>query len=430
IKGVNLYSQNWRYYPASNLASRVLGFAGFNENVIEGRYGLEKYYESILNKASGDFSLNNPFAEIIINFKKLISSIPEKGDVVTTIEPEVQILLEKSLKDLLEKYSSEMAGGLVMDPQTGRIIAMSVKPDFDPNRYNEEKISLFSNPIVQSVFEMGSIMKPLTLAAAMNEGAITPQTTYEDKGYVIFNNKRIENYDGKGRGVVNMQEVLNNSLNTGAVFAMEKLGKEKFKDYIINYGLGEKTGIDLPDEIQGLISNLDSNRDVEYATASFGQGIAVTPIEMISALASLANGGILVKPFIVEEIKNDQGFSRKIEPETRRQVLSQQTSKEMSRMLSNVVDNALLGGTVKLERYTIAAKTGTAQYKAEGEAGYREGEYIHTFFGYAPAFNARFITFLFLVRPQGARYASNSLTEPFMDITKFLLNYYEVPPDR
>lgn len=430
INGVNLYSQNWRYYPASNLASRVLGFVGFNENVIEGRYGLEKYYESILNKASGDFSLNNPFAEIIIDFKKLISGIPEKGDVVTTIEPEVQILLEKSLNDLLEKYSSEMAGGLIMDPQTGRIIAMAVKPDFDPNRYNEEKISLFSNPIVQSVFEMGSIMKPLTLAAALNEGVITPQTTYEDKGYVVFNNKRIENYDGKGHGVVNMQEVLNNSLNTGAVFAMEKLGKEKFKDYIINYGLGEKTGIDLPDEIQGLISNLDSNRDVEYATASFGQGIAVTPIEMISALASLANGGILVKPFIVEEIKNDQGFSRKIEPETRRQVLSQQTSKEISRMLSNVADYALLGGTVKLERYTIAAKTGTAQYKAEGEAGYREGEYIHTFFGYAPAFNARFITFLFLVRPQGARYASNSLTKPFMDITKFLLNYYQVPPDR
>lgn len=238
-------------------------FVGYNGDKLEGRYGLEKFYESVLGRGDEGEFIANSFAEIIMDIKKVISGTSLKGDIVLTIDPEAQNFLENSLQATLEKYEAEMAGGLVIDPRTGKILAMAVKPDFNPNYYGEEKdLSLFLNPITQNVFEMGSIMKPLTLAAALDQNKIIPETTYDDKGYVVLNNKRIENYDAKARGVVNMQEVLNQSLNTGAVFVMQKLGKEKFKEYIINYGLGEKTGIDLPDEITGLISNLDSGRDI------------------------------------------------------------------------------------------------------------------------------------------------------------------------
>jgi cell division protein FtsI/penicillin-binding protein 2 len=227
-----------------------------------------------------------------------------------------------------------------------------------------------------------------------------------------------------------MQEVLNQSLNTGAVFVMQKIGKEKFREYLIKFGFGEKTGIDLPNEVTGLISNLNSNKDIEYGSASFGQGIALTPIEMASALSALANGGVLMKPYIVEKIKLKNASDIEIKPKERRRVLKKETSEEINRMLIKVTDEALLNGTVKMEHYTIAAKTGTAQLLQKDKKGYSEDEYIHTFFGYAPGFNAKFLTFLILKNPKEVKYASQSLGKPFMDITKFLLDYYEIPPDR
>jgi cell division protein FtsI/penicillin-binding protein 2 len=432
LKGADVYSESWRFYPAGGTASRVLGFVGYNGDKLEGRYGLEKYYEKILGDRKENEAGVNFLAEIIMDIKKTVSSDTLKGDIVLTIEPEAQNFLEETLRTVLKKYDAEMAGGIVMEPKTGKILAMSAEPGFDPNNYKEAgNLALFLNPAVQNVFEMGSIMKPLTLAASLDQGKITPKTTYNDKGFVVFNNRRIENYDGKARGTVDMQEVLNNSLNTGAVFAMQQLGREKFLEYVKNYGFGEKTGIDLPDEVAGLISNLNSNRDIEFATASFGQGIAVSPIEMASALSSLANGGLLMRPYVVEKIKSEDGSDKNTELQERRRVLKKETSEEISRMLVNVVDKALLDGTYKLDHYTVAAKTGTAQsIKKAGEKGYNEEEYIHTFFGYAPGFDAKFLTFLYLVKPQGVKYASHSLTEPFINMTKFLLNYYQIPPDR
>jgi cell division protein FtsI/penicillin-binding protein 2 len=432
IKGVDVFSESWRYYPADNLASRVLGFVGYKENALVGRYGLEQYYESVLSRNEENNFINS-FAEIFADIKKTISSSSEKGDIILTIEPTVQSFLEKTLEKTKEKYNSELAGGIIIEPKTGKILAMAIKPDFNPNSYAENKdLAIFINPLVENVFEMGSIMKPLTLAAALDQGKITSETTYENKGYVIIERKRIKNYDiSKSLGVVPMQEILNQSLNTGAVFVMQKLGREKFRNYMVNYGFGEKTGVDLPEEIEGLLSNvIKSPREIEYATASFGQGIAVTPMEMVSALSALANGGILMRPYVVDEIKVEEGKDKKIDPQMRRQVFKKEVSEEISRMLARVFDEALMAGIYKMDHYSVAAKTGTAQAIIEGEKGYQEGQFIHTFFGYAPAFDARFLTFLFLVKPQGVRYASHSLSEPFVNITKFLLNYYKIPPDR
>lgn len=431
ITGLNAYPESWRYYPFDNLASHILGFVGYKNDKLVGRYGLELRYESLLKRDVSDLK-SNSFAELFFDLKKLIAGDSKSGDVVLTIEPTVQSMLEKNLEKTKEKYQAQLAGGLIISPKTGEIIALAAKPDFNPNQYAKTKdFSVFMNPLVENVMEMGSIMKPLTLAASIDNGSITASTTYVDKGFFVFGSSKIENYDGKARGLADMQKILNESLNTGAVFSMQKMGKDKFKDYMLNYGLGEKTGIELPQEAKSNISNItESNRDIEYATASFGQGIAVTPIAMVVALSSLANGGLIMEPHIVKE-ENIKGLKNLIKtPQERRRVLKKETAEEITRMLVNVVDNALVGGIHKMDHYSVAAKTGTAQLVEEGKKGYSEEEFIHTFFGYAPAFDAKFLTFLFIVKPQGAKYASNTLTEPFMDITKFLLNYYEIPPDR
>jgi len=431
IPGVNVFSERWRFYPAGSLASRVLGFVGYRGNKLAGRYGLEKYYEGVLAREGEKKTNINFFAEIFAGIKEMVGAKSEEGDISLTIEPEVQGFLERTLERLREKYSPQMAGGVVIEPSTGKILAMAVKPDFNPNDYGETKdMSLFLNPIVQNVFEMGSIMKPLTLAASMDAGAITPETTYYDKGFIVLDGSRIENYEGKSEGRVDMQEVLSKSLNMGAIFAMRKMGKKKFLQYLESYGLGEKTGIDLPDEVKGKISNLRSGRDVEYATASFGQGIAVTPIAMASALASLANGGLLMRPHVVDEIDFDNAPDKKIEPVARRRVLKKETAEEISGMLVRAADESILRKKRRLEHYSVAVKTGTAQMHRENGKGYYKNEYLHSFFGYAPAFNAKFLVLLFLTKPRGVRYAVRSLSDPFMDIVKFMINYYGIEPDR
>lgn len=431
IAGLNVYPESWRYYPFETLASHILGFVGYKEDKLVGRYGIESYYEAMLKRDAADLKRNS-FTELFSDFRKLIARNANNGDVVLTIEPTVQSMLENNLGKIKEKYNAQLAGGMIIDPKTGNIIAMAGNPNFNSNQYAKIKdYSTFLNPLVENVIEMGSIMKPLTLAASMDIGSITASTTYTDNGFLAFGPSRIENYDGKARGIVNMQKVLNESLNTGAVFAMQKMGKDKFRDYMLRYGFDEKTGIELPQEGKNNIANIISgNRDVEYATASFGQGIAVTPVSMSVALSSLANGGLIMKPHIVKE-ESFRGFKNNItQPQEVRRVLKKETADEITRMLVAVVDTALVNGAYKMDHYSIAAKTGTAQLVEKGKKTYTEGEFIHTFFGYAPAFDAKFLTFLFVVKPQGAKYASNTLTEPFMDITKFLLNYYEISPDR
>ncbi|MEK7575784.1 MAG: penicillin-binding protein 2 [Patescibacteria group bacterium] len=429
IDGLRLYPESWRYYPAKNLAANVIGFVGFKDNDLLGRYGIEYKYDEVLKGENGNNNVNF-FAEILSKIKKeLKGGGNESGSVVLSIDPVVQSFLENTIQKNFDNLKAEQAGGLIIDPKTGRIIAMAIKPDFDPNNYSKVKDqSLFVNPMVENIFEMGSIMKPLTIAAAIDQNKITPQTTYFDKGYVDIDSRRLNNFDKKGRGKVDMQEVLNQSLNTGAVFAEQQLGHEKFREYIKNYGFGSKTEIDLPGEIAGRISTLESKRDVEFATASFGQNIAVTPIAMIIALSSLANGGFIVRPHVVDEIKYENGDIVKTEPKIIKQVLKKETTEILSGMLSKVYDS-ILGGQFKIDHYSVSAKTGTAQMTKDGK--YLEGDQnLHTFFGYAPSYNPKFLTFLFLINPQGVRFASVSLTPPFSDITKFLINYYEIPPDR
>ena len=227
-----------------------------------------------------------------------------------------------------------------------------------------------------------------------------------------------------------MQDVLNQSLNTGMVFVYQHLGKENLRDYLFSYGIKNKTGIDLPNETSGLVSNLNSPREIEYANASFGQGIAMTPIEITRALASLGNGGNLVIPHVVKYIKYDDGTKKELTYPTTPTKISKKTADEITRMLVGVMDKSLKGGLAKFDHYSVAVKTGTAQVAKENGGGYYLDRHTHSFFGYFPAYDPRFIVFLYAINPKGVPYASNTWADPFLDITKFLLNYYEVPPDR
>ena len=431
LKGVLLGKENWRFYPGDNLASHTLGFVGYNGDSLEGVYGLEGYYNHILGRKDKEVG-GNFFAEIFSNIGDVILGKDEgkEGDIILTIEPSVQAYLETELQGVTEKWQTDLAGGIIINPNNGEVHAMAVKPDFDLNNFKTTENVFFGNPLVENVYEMGSIIKALTMAVGLDSGAVTPETTYNDKGTLLLNGSKISNYDGKARGVVDMQEILNQSLNVGAAFVEQQVGNSKFAEYFLKLGLGEETGIDLLNETYGLVSNLKSPRDLEYATASFGQGIATTPVETIKALATLANGGVLITPHLVKKIDYESGFSDELIYDNTERVFSKESITSLNKMLIKVVDVALLGGTVKSDDYTIAAKTGTAQMAKEDGRGYHDDKYLHSFFGYFPATRPEFLVFLYIINPKEVKYASHTLTEPFMDIFKFLVNYYEIEPDR
>ncbi len=428
------------------MASNVVGFVGYDNSgtTIEGRYGLEKYYDSNLVRNDSDMYLNS-FAEIFSNIKNsFVDSTDREADIVTSIDPEVQDYVEKEIAATNQKWHSQTTGAIVIDPMTGEIYAMATYPTFDPNNLKDvTDVSVFANPMVSNAYEMGSIIKPLTMAAGLDSGAITVSTTYTDTASITVDGSTIHNYDDRGRGVIPMQQILNQSLNVGASFIATKMGKPTMLKYFEGYGIGSETGIDLPSEAAGnisnLLDNLNNKKQVEYDTASFGQGISMTPIITASALCVLANGGKLIIPHVVKEIDYKVGLPQIIDyTNEAKQVLKPQTSEEITQMLINVVDQALANGQRKMAHYSIAAKTGTAQIArpANEGGGYYTNVYLHSFFGYFPAYNPRFLIFLYTyepqddTNPQADEYASQTLTDPFFDITHFLINYYQIPPDR
>ncbi|MCF7865040.1 MAG: penicillin-binding protein 2 [Candidatus Pacebacteria bacterium] len=443
IPGVSLYKDKWRYYPGGELAAHVLGFMAYKGNDIAGRYGLERSYEDNLKRENDDVYVNF-FAELFSNIKQSVAG-DLQGDVVTTIEPRTEAYVEDMLKNISRQYGSERSGAIVMDPKTGEIVAMSLYPTFDPNDFKSvTRPELFRNDLVESMNEMGSIIKPLTMAVGIDLGKVHATSTYDDTGSITSDGRTIYNFDKKGRGVITLQYALSKSLNTGFAYVAGRVGNKALTEYFKNFGLGTKTGIDLPNEAAGLIDNLNSPRNIEHITASFGQGIAITPVQVVRAFSAIANGGTLVTPHTVNRIDYRVGISKNIKgdssvgasprgdasstPSANIRVIKESTSKEITDMMVYNVDNSLLEGKAKNPRYSVAAKTGTAQIAVKG--GYSDNQYLHSFVGYLPAYNPKFVVFMYTVNPRGVSYASETLAKPFIDLTKFLISYYQLSPDR
>lgn len=433
IPGVKAFRERWRYYPGGTIASHEIGFVGYAEDgeTFTGRYGLEKTYNDVLLRPESGFNVNF-IAELFSDVKSRLSATTHNagGDVITSIEPSAQKYLEDMLRDYNTTWHARSLGGIIMDPQTGAILAMASLPSFDPNDIKHADPASLRNSLVSDLYEFGSTMKPITMASALDAKVITRASTYTDTGRLTIDEKTISNFDGKARGVVPMQEILSQSLNIGIAHVVQKMGTQAFKEYFQRFGLTEETGIDLPSEATPLIRNLDSPRTVEYITAGYGQGIALTPIAMTRALATLANHGKVPQPHVGVKIQYPNGVVKELGWSPPRQAISEESAYEVTSMLVTVVDTALRGGGKKIPELSVAAKTGTAQIADPVNGGYYKDRYLHSFFGYFPAHDARFVVFLYAVEPQGAQYASETWTDPFFKIAKFLMTYYAVPYDR
>ena len=431
LPGLIVQNDRWREYPGGSLAAQEIGFVAYNNsNTQAGRYGLERYYNATLERTEDDL-YTNFFVELFGSVKSLIGGETQEGDLITTIDPNVQSQLEQELKQYQEAWHPQLAGGIIMNPHNGEIYAMAISPTFDLNSFNKQTDPLiYANPMVQNVYEMGSIVKPLTVAAGLDSGAITEHTTYNDTGCITVDKKKICNFDLKARGVIPMQQILSQSLNVGASFVATKMGTTTMRTYFLDhYAMATTTGIDLPGEISGIFSNFKSPRQVEYNTASFGQGIAMTPIETVRALAVLANGGYLVTPHLTRSIRYTTGITKQLHWPKLGPQLKPETAVAIQRMLTGVVDESF-AKDLQFEHYSVGAKTGTAQIANPSGGGYYGDRYLHSYFGFFPSYNAKYIIFLFGYQPIGAQYSSETWGTTFHRIVQFLINYYDVPPDR
>ncbi|MBI3304967.1 penicillin-binding protein 2 [Candidatus Parcubacteria bacterium] len=428
LTGIGTSRELGRYYPASATAAQVLGFVGYRGDERIGQYGLEGFYESWLRGQSGAF-VGTKDARLgrLFTGAQQFTAAQAGADLLLTVDQNVQFKTEEILGAVMKRWQATRGTALVLEPKTGKVLALANAPAFNPNRYGAVSDSdVFLNYALQARFEPGSIFKPITMAAGIDAGVITPSTVYRDTGERTFGQYTIRNFDLKARGVQTMTQVIERSLNTGAVFVEELLGREHFREYLERFGFGKKTGVDLTGEIAGDLANLFTIRDVNFATAAFGQGIAVTPLEMASAIGAIANGGKLMRPYLVDRIEYADGRSTATNPAVMAEPISRETAALTAAMMVSAVENGY--DRARIPGYSIAGKTGTAQIPKPG-AGYEE-DFIHSFVGFAPAFDPRFLILLKIERPRGIEFASNSLTPSFRELTQFLLNYYEIPPDR
>src|SRR3989344_6084146 len=391
FKGVGISYEMDRLYPGDNIAANIIGFLGYDaEGKRAGQYGVEAYYDQGLfgyePNMAGIFSAVDP-----LGIKKMFQGIlgrksdktqskysfDKPADVVLTIDKNIQIFIESKLKDLIAKWQADNGTVIVQEPDTGKILAMADWPNFNPNLYSDTESKYFLNNSINEVYEPGSSFKPITMSAWVDLAKITPQTTYEDKGFVNISGYTIHNFSERIFGIQTMTHVLENSVNTGVMFVENLVGDADFLNYVINSGFGQKTGVDLPGEVSGDVTNLYSGRKINYLTASFGQGIA------------------------------------------------EKTAVKIQSMLVSVVDNGCDKARVK--GYDIAGKTGTAQIP-DGTGGYSGTEFIHNFIGFAPAYDAKFVILIKMDKPQGIQFAADSLSPTFKEIATFLFNYYNIPP--
>ncbi len=431
LSGIGLEPERFRFYPERVFASQVLGFYGFHDESRVGQYGLEEYFEDELTGRAGSVSLVKDIGGAwITGGERDILAAQDGADLTLTLDRTVQYQAESILKDAVEKYEGEDGSLVVLDPKTGAVVALANFPSYDPNEFNKAPdAGVYRNRAITDAYEPGSVFKAFTMGAALDSEAVTPDMTYEDTGSVKLDDFTIRNALDKVFGTRTMTQVLEESINTGAIFAQQKTGPEKFYEAVKRFGFGKKSGVTLPGEAAGDLRNLDKGGKVHFATASFGQGITVNLLQLAQGYGAIANGGKLMKSRIVEKIDHKNGQIETFAPEEAVQVISPKAAYTLGAMLVSVVENGH-GKRAGVPGYFIAGKTGTAQIARTDGRGYDPDRTIGSFVGFGPVEDPRFVIAVKITNPGAARFAESSAAPTFGEMAKFLLNYYQISPTR
>lgn len=428
IPGINFEEQETRFYPEASSAAQLLGFVGKDESGQDlGYFGLEGYYNLPLSGKPGFTGREQDVRgiPILIDGTKQVPAIGGV-DLVTSIDKRVQLLAEEKLKEGLEKYGAPSGSVTVMDPKTGEILALAILPSFDPANYQEYNNALFKNPVVSNTFEPGSIFKVLVMASALDAGVVTPDTECDScSGPLQVDKYTIRTWDNKYHPDTTMTNVIVDSDNVGMAFVGKKLGADNLYDYLNKFGIGQKTGIDLQGEVAPAMRPKGSWNVVDLATTTFGQGIAVTGMEIVRATAAIANGGYLVTPHVVTSLKGD-GWEENVKIASPKRIISEKAAGEMAQMM---VAAANLGEAkwTKIPGYNIAGKTGTAQIPVAGH--YDPTNTNHSFIGFAPAVNPKFIMLVNLQSPQSSPWAAETAAPLWYSIARDLFPYFGIQPE-
>jgi cell division protein FtsI/penicillin-binding protein 2 len=407
-----------RFFPQDSLMCHVLGFVDYDGT---GRAGVEGYYQTEL--AGEAANATNPISPLR---QQQMVMAREGADLVLTIDRNVQYVVERHLKEALVEHGAVSGSIIVMDPRTGALLAMASEPCYSPNRFFDLKQGEDFNPLVSAAFEPGSVMKLITMAAALDSGTVTPQTTYQDNGAIEVGGHVSYNWDRGAHGTVDMTTLLSRSLNVGAATIATWMGPTTFYDYLQRFGFGRPTNIDIMNEATGLMP-LPGSADWQesfIATNAYGQALSVTPLQMISAASALANDGYLMQPYVVQEIRDENGVHR-IEPQVASQAIRPETAAQLTSMAVIAVQQEVQEALV--EGYTIAGKTGTAQIAEP--FGYHETDVIGSFIGWLPAEDPQIIVFVKLDRPQSAPWGSQTAAPVFSKLAKELVVLLDIPPD-
>jgi cell division protein FtsI/penicillin-binding protein 2 len=432
LKGIGFIKSQARFYPEKNLGGQLIGFVGQDDKgQPKGLYGIESSLQSLLAGHQGELIAEKDAGgrRIVTGSLKLKEAVPG-SDIVLTIDPAIQYQTCVTIQNAVRKHSADSGTIVIMDPQTGAILAMCSAPDFDPAEYGKTKdISVFNNPATFIAYEPGSIFKAFTMVAGLDANKISPKSTYVDKGVEEIDDFKIKNSDGKAHGLKNMTEVLDESLNTGTIFVQRQLGKDLFRKYMLGFGFGEKTGVELSPEGKGTIVALDKKGSIFAATVSFGQGMTATPIQLTAAYAAIANGGKLMRPYVVDEIIHPDGRREKTKPLVVSQPITSRASRLISGMLVSVVENGH-GKKAAVPGFWVAGKTGTAQVPKRNGLGYEPDLTIGSFAGYAPASDPKFVMLVKIEHPRDVQWAESSAGPVFGEMAKYLLTYLQVQPER